>query len=432
MRKRRRSRIYTRSQGAAPRYWADFRDYADVGGKLEPLVAPGQRLATTDATEAALLLADRLKELDGIRRNGGMLRPRGESATLQSFAATWLVRKAEAGRTTPAWLTAMQRHLEHATGFFGSARPLTQVTPADIRRWIAALRALPNSKGGRLSDGSVRHCLNSFSNLYRGAQEAQVVPIGFNPVSATLDKPMGKPAEASWLEVPDASFLLECARQYEPRRPDLAYPGLHALIGTFLMTGGRLREVLGLETTDVNFERATVTFRPNAWRRLKNRGSARVVPLWPQLAKILRDYLNARTAGEVLEGRPARALLFPGSRRGTEACLATLPRKAFEAVLARAGMADQGITAKTFRHTYCSARLQTLDHGAPVSPFTVSRELGHGSREMVEKTYSHLGEFRCRSKVVEYRVEKHPALGERLKEHGFVTSIVTAGRTRTT
>jgi hypothetical protein len=31
------------------------------------------------------------------------------------------------------------------------------------------------------------------------------------------------------------------------------------------------------------------------------------------------------------------------------------------------------------RHTYTAARLQTLDHGAPISPYTMKRELGHGT-----------------------------------------------------
>jgi hypothetical protein len=65
--------------------------------------------------------------------------------------------------------------------------------------------------------------------------------------------------------------------------------------------------------------------------------------------------------------------------------------------------------------THIASRLQTLDHGAPVSPFTVSRELGHGSREMVERVYGHLGVVRHRSEVVEYRVEQHAAaLADRL------------------
>lgn len=38
-----------------------------------------------------------------------------------------------------------------------------------------------------------------------------------------------------------------------------------------------------------------------------------------------------------------------------------------------------------------------------MSPFAVSRELGHGSRAMVEEGYAHLGTMRHRSEVVEFR-----------------------------
>jgi integrase len=61
-------------------------------------------------------------------------------------------------------------------------------------------------------------------------------------------------------------------------------------------------------------------------------------------------------------------------------------------------------------------RLQTLDGGAPVSLFTVSRELGHTSPAMVQHVYSHLGTVRHRSEVVEYRIEQHrKALGKRIQ-----------------
>jgi hypothetical protein len=60
--------------------------------------------------------------------------------------------------------------------------------------------------------------------------------------------------------------------------------------------------------------------------------------------------------------------------------------------------------------------LQTLDGGAPVSIYTVSRELGHTSPAMVQRVYAHLGTIRHRSEVVEYRVEQHrKALGGRLE-----------------
>jgi integrase len=78
------------------------------------------------------------------------------------------------------------------------------------------------------------------------------------------------------------------------------------------------------------------------------------------------------------------------------------------------------IRTKIFRHTYCSARLQTLDGGEPVSTYTVRCEMGHGSEDMVNKVYGHLGDVRHRSGVVEYQVNQHlEALGDRLEGLGL-------------
>jgi integrase len=74
------------------------------------------------------------------------------------------------------------------------------------------------------------------------------------------------------------------------------------------------------------------------------------------------------------------------------------------------------VRSKAFGHTYCATRLQTTDEGRPVAVYTVSRELGHSSTDMVEGVYSHLGDVRHRADVVEYRVEPFAdILGERLR-----------------
>ena len=94
-------------------------------------------------------------------------------------------------------------------------------------------------------------------------------------------------------------------------------------------------------------------------------------------------------------------------------------RKLLDRVTERAGtvyLTDHGgrrkavlgeIRTKVFRHTYITARLQTLDHGAPVSPWTVAREVGHSGTGMIERVYGHLGEVRHRAGMVEYRVRQH-------------------------
>ena len=147
------------------------------------------------------------------------------------------------------------------------------------------------------------------------------------------------------------------------------------------------------------------------------------MPLWPQLREILERYLAQQ---------PPSRLLFPSYRTGEEAMVTDF-HKLLDAVAVRGGWKPGEIRSKMFRHTYCAARLQTLDQGAPVSVYTVARELGHGGDSMVKRVYGHLGTVRHRAEVVEYRVEQHAkVLGDRLTglqpAPAFVTTIVTTSK----
>jgi integrase len=161
------------------------------------------------------------------------------------------------------------------------------------------------------------------------------VPLGFNPVAALMDKPEVTRREARWLEVDQASFYLEAARTLpavvtasgEAIDAELAYP----LVATFLLTGGRLAEVLGLELDDVSLDRKTVTFRPNSWRRLKTQTSWRVVPLWPQLEAILRAWIF----GPRFE-RGGR-LLFPSAAAAGGEAMLVETRKLLDRIALRVG-----------------------------------------------------------------------------------------------
>lgn len=251
------------------------------------------------------------------------------------------------------------------------------------------------------------------------------MPTGYNPVGDCYEKPERPKREAKWLEVPEASLLLEAARTYLPERSTkggrVGLPFAYELLAAFLLTGGRESEVLGLEVADVSLDRGIVTFRPNRWRRLKTTGSHRSVPLWPQLREILGRYLGER---------PPSTLLFPSYRTGEEAMLTDF-RKLLDAVAEQAGWKAGEVRSKMFRHTYITARLQTLDRGAPVSTWTVAREVGHTSTRMIEATYGHLGEVRHRAEVVEFRIEQHVAkLGDRAKMFAIAAANMAEDESR--
>lgn len=391
-------RIFWRVRGAARRGYGDFRDYGDVGGRQEALVARGEKLATSDPDVAQAIVAARLKELDELRR-GRALHGDRKRAGLQNFASDHLVAKKKAGKVTDSWLEARQQQLRSAIAFFGAERDLESIKVGDVKTWANHLSTAGGVRGQPLSPGSVRHYLFALSDLYGSAQEEEVVPPGYNPVCAWRHKPTIVRREARWMELDEAALLLESARtlpgisnNLHAFDGELAYP----LLATFLLTGGRRAEVLGLAVDDISFDRRTITFRPHTWRRLKTGTSLRVVPLWPQLEAILRPHVFGTE-------RPLGQLLFPSFETGNEGQIVDI-RKLLDRIAVRAGWKVGEIRTRTFRHTYTAARLQTLDQGASVSTFTVARELGHGGDSLVKRVYGHLGQVRHRTEVVEYPV----------------------------
>lgn len=398
-------RLYARTRGGVTRYYADFRA---LGGDRQPLCVPGEKLATNDLALAKLLLAERWKAWEARRLSRAMGIEERPATTLADFARAHLMAKAQQGRTSERWLAQSELYLRRAVAFFGADRDLASIEVEDVERWMGHLATMRTRTGGKVKPGTILHHLVTLSNLYKRAGKRRLVPRGHNPVADLEERPRVARVEAGWLEVHEAAFLLEAARLM-PRPPrSRLVPFLHPLLATFLLTGGRFDEVTGLQVEDVSLERATVRFWPNPFRRGKkgkSHGAERVVPLWPQLQEILGDYLATR---------PPSRLLFPAWRGGQEGPVADL-RGALRALERFAGLPEGRITTKAFRHTYTSARLQTLDRGAPVALRTVAWEMGHADIDLVQRVYGHLGTIRHRAEVVEYRAEQHTeALGDRL------------------
>lgn len=393
---RTRAGIFIRRQGGQPRYYARL-----PGGRRVALCPPGSARATSDPQLARILYGQLVAEEQRQQLRGALAMP--EPAAFAEAARDYLIAKAEEGSVTTQWLEGDELRLKRAIAHLGGDRELSTVRVADMKGFAAALRR----RG--LSGGTIRQHLNTVGALYRWAGEAGHVDEGRNPVAAWRRKPSAQRREARWLEISDAALLLEAARVYESTRPKGGRPPvrfIHPLVATFLLTGGRESEVLGLDVSDVSFDRRTVTFRPNQWRRLKTATSHRVVPLWPQLEEILRPY--------VFGERPPGQLLFPSFIGGAER-MVTDWRKVLDAVVVNAGWKPGEIRSKMFRHTFCAAALQLLDGDEPVSTYTVARWMGHGGTALVNRTYAHLGTVRHRAKALEYRVDQHAAiLGERL------------------
>jgi hypothetical protein len=108
--RKRKSRIYWRTRAGTRRAYADFRDYQDVGGKLEPLIPTGERYATTDPDVAAKLTNERREELDAARRRRARF-GQAEIATLAEQSAAYLLARKRAGKVTDTWLSVSEGFL---------------------------------------------------------------------------------------------------------------------------------------------------------------------------------------------------------------------------------------------------------------------------------------------------------------------------------
>jgi len=75
----------------------------------------------------------------------------------------------------------------------------------------------------------------------------------------------------------------------------------------------------------------------------------------------------------------------------------------------------------------CAARLQTPDAGAPVSIYTVARELGHQSDEMVKRIFAHLGATRTGRTWWNTGPPSTSSTRRSPSPTGFVTGNVTGG-----
>ena len=421
-----RKNVGTHKFQRGDRWYGDFREYKDVGGGREALAAPGSTWGTLDEEIAKALFVKRLNELQDKKRSHAGVPQEDKTTTLTRLAIHHLTKKDKAGKTSDSHLRNLHQRLTVAVEYFGAGRDPRTIEPAEVDAWVESL-----AEDGTRTPGTVRHYLNALSGLYKRAQEGLWVDTGYNPVAAMMEKPSGwRRGEAQFMEMADAALYLEAARLLGgqdclmPGRVGnriRAMGGWYPIVATFLLTGGRQSEVMGLAVEDVSFDRGEIHFRPNAYRGLKTLTSVRTVPLWPQLREILQEWMyggeTPRTSG----------LLFPSP---TGSVVGNL-RQSLDATARLCGIDGGKLRTRPFRHTYCSARLQTVQRilkpgGDPsdenaweyieVSKFQVQKEMGHGGSQLVDRIYGHAQKNPIRSDVVEYRVEKHvEVLGDRLR-----------------
>jgi integrase len=392
------------------RYYLDLRD---MGHGREALIPDGSTYATRDQLVAISLAGQRLEAL--LRPEHERYFRRNELArvvTVGAFAREWLVlARDRAGegfasartllRYEQAFKQAFNARDKQGEVVLSQDLRIDQVTVAHVKRLFQALRTTITRAGARTSASSIHQIITGMQLVFDHASDEGVVPKDYNPWRnlRRQDRPsLPRQSSTDFLEIYEAHALLSASENAE-----LVEIPIQAIASTYLHTGGRKAEVLGLERENLDFERKVVRFVSNQYRTIKDYDE-RSVPMWPALEKDLRRHLE--------ECPSTSSLVFEGRSKTGRPQMITSYHKAFQRVKwAAAGLLEQSMRAsflkkeinpRVLRVTYCSARLQTLDRGAPVASWTVESEMGHASGKMIKRVYGRLGTVRHRSEVVEY------------------------------
>lgn len=364
--------IWKRDNG---RWYADLRKIGGSGRKS---------LGTTDRTEAENELSKLKDELEEEKETRAAME--SGDPLLDDFVQRHLDRMENEETSEKTWDEA-ERALGYLTTLLKrrlDRKPrVSDVTVARLEDWYVPWRQ--NS----VKNTTIRQELANISAMLGRAERRKVVD---RNAVRHMKLPADDSSKPTWLTVGEAARVLQTAEDLVEDSGSRVRPFFHELIATFLLTGGRRSEVFGLTRDDVDLGAGEVRFHPNEWRpRLKTKYSRRSIPLWPQLGEILEPYVE--------DPGHDSPLLFPAWDGGT----ITKMRSALETLEDRTEDMNKRLTLTVFRHTYCSARIQTVDAGEPVALFTVAREMGHGSIDRIEDTYGHLQAERVRLPEVRYR-----------------------------
>ncbi len=242
----------------------------------------------------------------------------------------------------PASFRSTAGHLRRAISHFG-ARPVREIRPADVRDFLASLRA-PKGDVPGASPGTANRYRVSLSVLFKEA-----VSRGFHTTNPCAEvRPFREEVlPREYLAPVQVDRLLECA---SPRFRD---------IFTLLAdTGLRRGEALDLTWRDLDAtagRQGALTIRHSKARR------SRVIPLTARARAVLDDLLAARVPG------PGSEWIFPRWRANPGRVSA-----AFRRARAKAGVGFEQITLHGLRHGFASGLVRA---GVPIP--TVGRLLGH-------------------------------------------------------
>ena len=250
---------------------------------------------------------------------------------------------------------------------------LRQVTPVDLRRYLAALRRADYSRS------TIARKIATLRSFYKFLARQGLTE--HNPVKA-IRTPRQEKRLPKFLPPADVERLLAA-----PDGDDLLSLRDAAILEVLYSTGMRVGELVGLDLKDIDPIAEVVRVRGKGRRE-------RLAPLGSYAVRALNRYLEARAACDV---KDAEAVFV--NRHGRRLAARSVRRKLAK-YLAVAGL-DPSVSPHTLRHSFAT---HMLERGADLR--AVQELLGHRSLSTTQ-IYTHV----TASRLKEIYESAHPRAG---------------------
>jgi len=299
--------------------------------------------------------------------------PSPATLTVERYLSAWLTDSIE-GKLARASHEAYKRDVHYHIIPSLGRRKLKDLSTTDIRRFYRKKR----DEG--LSNRSLEYIHTTLRKALEDARNDGIITR--NPTDGVRPHktPQGAAKESEALDPIQVRALLSAAS--EDRWEALYVVALH--------TGLRRGEALGLLWEDVDLEEATLSVRRSldvdgTLKIPKNPASRRTLKLAPRALTALKAHKVRQNeerlrAGDVWKDHN---LVFPNTI-GRPMNAGNFYRRDFQPLMERAGLASEGFTFHSLRHTFA-----TTLAAKGVHPSTAQKMLGHSDIRMTLAIYTH-------------------------------------------
>jgi integrase len=299
--------------------------------------------------------------------------PGPANLTVEQYLTSWLADSVK-GTVSRATYDSYKRDVYYHIIPELGRRKLKELTSGNIRRLYRKMA----DKG--LKDRSIEYAHTTLRKSLKAAVVDRL--INYNPTDGVrpIKTPTGAAKESKALAPYQVKVLLEEA-------PESRFEALYVVA---IYTGLRRGELLGLKWTDVDLDKGTLRVQRSldvdgTFKTPKNQAARRALKLTSRALEALKAHKVRQNAERLQAGTrwQDHNLVFPNTI-GKPMNAGNFYRREFQPLLQRAGLANEGFTIHSLRHTFATT---LADRG--VHPSTAQKMSGHSDIRMTLSIYTH-------------------------------------------